>query len=255
MEISFLGAARTVTGSSFLISHDGFSVLVDLGLAQGGDEDTVGRELPVSPYQVDAVVLTHAHIDHSGRLPLLAKEGYAGPIYATGATRLLCSIMLADSAHIQESDAEWESRKNLRRGRKPVEPLYTAEDAAAAVSLFVDVEYGSRVDLTPSLSFTMIDAGHLLGSASVRFSYIEDGQEKSLVFSGDIGNRGVPMLRDPSYFRQADFAVDPGDTLPLQDDHGTEDGRLYDTCIPGQPAVSEGHRGLLLMPEVGLFRR
>ena len=207
MEISFLGAARTVTGSSFLISHDGFSVLVDLGLAQGGDEDTVGRELPVSPYQVDAVVLTHAHIDHSGRLPLLAKEGYAGPIYATGATRLLCSIMLADSAHIQESDAEWESRKNLRRGRKPVEPLYTAEDAAAAVSLFVDVEYGSRVELTPSLSFTMIDAGHLLGSASVRFSYIEDGQEKSLVFSGDIGNRGVPMLRDPSYFRQADFAV------------------------------------------------
>ena len=108
MEISFLGAARTVTGSSFLISHDGFSVIVDLGLAQGGDEDTVGRELPVSPYQVDAVVLTHAHIDHSGRLPLLAKEGYAGPIYATGATRLLCSIMLADSAHIQESDAEWE---------------------------------------------------------------------------------------------------------------------------------------------------
>ncbi len=207
MEIAFLGAARTVTGSSFHITHDGFSVLVDLGLAQGKDADILGDDLSISAEDVDAVILTHAHIDHSGRLPLLAKKGYAGPIYATGATGLLCQIMLRDSAHIQESEAEWESRKNIRKGRKAVEPLYTAEDAESALSLFRDVSYGERVQLSPTLSFEMIDAGHLLGSASVRIFFREEDKERTIVFSGDIGNNSVPMLNDPEYFDSADFVV------------------------------------------------
>ena len=136
MELTFFGAARAVTGSAFLLEHDGFSVLVDLGLPQGSDEKEAGDDLPFSPSMVDAVVLTHAHIDHSGRLPLLAKQGYTGPIYSTEATAELSSIMLEDSAHIQESEAEWKTRKRKRHGEPAVEPLYTAEDADAALELF-----------------------------------------------------------------------------------------------------------------------
>ncbi len=207
MRITFLGAARMVTGSSFLLEHDGFSILVDLGLPQGSDEERIGLSLPVSPSSVDAVILTHAHIDHSGRLPLLAKEGYTGPVYATEATERLASIMLADSAHIQESDAMWKSRRSAREGGSKVEPLYTASDAAAVMDLFVSVPYGHRVALRDDISFVMIDAGHLLGSASVKIFFMEDGKERSVVFSGDIGNTGQPMIRNPEYFDTADFAV------------------------------------------------
>ncbi len=207
MRITFLGAARMVTGSSFLLEHNGFSILVDLGLMQGNDEERAGDELPFSASDIDAVILTHAHIDHSGRLPLLAKEGYSGPIYATEATKRLCSIMLLDSAHIQESDAAWKSRRSAREGREKVEPLYTAADADAALELFQSVPYCQRAFLSDGISFMMIDAGHLLGSASVKIFYTEDGSEKSIVFSGDIGNTGQPMLRNPEYFDSTDWAI------------------------------------------------
>ena len=207
MELTFFGAARTVTGSSFLLEHDGFSVLIDLGLPQGSDERVMGEDLPFSPQMVDAVILTHAHIDHSGRLPLLARMGYAGAIYATEATSELSDIMLEDSAHIQESEAEWKTRKRKRHGEDKVEPLYTAEDARAALELFHTVGYGERVDLSPTLWFEMIDAGHLLGSASARIHCITPSGEKTIVFSGDIGNTDQPMIKDPQYFGEADFAV------------------------------------------------
>lgn len=207
MEITFFGAARTVTGSSFLLEHDGFSVLVDLGLPQGSDEKKMGEDLPFSPAAVDAVILTHAHIDHSGRLPLLAKLAYSGPIYSTAATLSLSSIMLEDSAHIQESEAEWKTRKRKRHGEDAVEPLYTGEDAARALELFHAVEYGERVELSPSMWFEMKDAGHLLGSATIRIHCLTDGGEKSIVFSGDIGNIDQPIIKDPDYFHEADFVV------------------------------------------------
>ena len=207
MEITFFGAARTVTGSSFLLEHDGFSVLVDLGLPQGSDEKKMGEDLPFSPAAVDAVILTHAHIDHSGRLPLLAKLGYSGPIYSTAATLSLSSIMLEDSAHIQESEAEWKTRKRKRHGEDAVEPLYTGEDAARALELFHAVDYGERVELSPSMWFEMKDAGHLLGSATIRIHCLTDGGEKSIVFSGDIGNIDQPIIKDPDYFHEADFVV------------------------------------------------
>ena len=221
MEITFFGAARTVTGSSFLLEHQGFSVLIDLGLPQGSDENKMGEELPFSPSMVDAVILTHAHIDHSGRLPLLAKLGYAGPVYSTSATMELASIMLEDSAHIQESEAEWKTRKRKRHGEPPVEPLYTSADAEAVLELFHPVSYGERVDLSPSMWFELIDAGHLLGSASVRIHCSTDEGEKSIVFSGDIGNIDQPMIRDPRYFHEADFVVMEstyGDRLHDQED-------------------------------------
>ena len=226
MEITFFGAARTVTGSSFLLEHQGFSVLVDLGLPQGSDEKKIGEELPFAPSMVDAVILTHAHIDHSGRLPLLARLGYTGPIYSTAATLSLSSIMLEDSAHIQESEAEWKTRKRKRHGEDAVEPLYTGEDADLALSLFRSVEYGERVDLSPSMWFEFKDAGHLLGSASVRIHCMTDDGEKSIVFSGDIGNIDQPMIKDPDYFHEADFVVMEstyGDRLHNQEDREEKD--------------------------------
>ena len=221
MEITFFGAARTVTGSSFLLEHQGFSVLIDLGLPQGSDEKKMGEDLPFSPSMVDAVILTHAHIDHSGRLPLLAKLGYAGPVYSTSATMELASIMLEDSAHIQESEAEWKTRKRKRHGEPPVEPLYTSSDAEAVLELFHPVSYGERIDLSSSMWFELIDAGHLLGSASVRIHCLTDEGERSIVFSGDIGNIDQPMIRDPLYFHEADFVVMEstyGDRLHEQED-------------------------------------
>ena len=207
MEITFFGAARTVTGSAFLFEHEGFSVLVDLGLPQGSDEKKMGDELPFAPAMVDAVILTHAHIDHSGRLPLLAKLGYSGPIYSTAATFSLATIMLEDSAHIQESEAEWKTRKRKRHGEDAVEPLYTAEDAERALELFHSVSYGERVDLSDKMWFELRDAGHLLGSASVRIHCATENGEKTVVFSGDIGNIDQPIIRDPDYFHHADFVV------------------------------------------------
>ena len=206
MKLSFFGAAHAVTGSCHCVSACGRHILIDCGLQQGRDEQD-NRYLPFVPSLIDYVIVTHAHIDHSGRLPLLAKQGFQGKIYASSMTCKLLDIMLRDSAHIQESDAAWENQKGKRAGKKPVVPLYTLADAQAAIDLTVPVPYGEKVALCDGISFRLTDAGHLLGSAYVELWINEDGVEKKLVFSGDIGNVDQPIIRDPQPICDADYVV------------------------------------------------
>lgn len=206
MKLTFLGAAREVTGSRFLLNACEKNIMVDYGMEQGVDLYE-NAPLPVSESEIDYVFLTHAHIDHSGYLPLLYKNGFRGKIFATEATTDLCEIMLLDSAHIQEMDAEWKNRKAQRSGRPLEEPLYTQEHALKTHELFVPCHYGQRVEVCPGVSIRMVDVGHLLGSASIEVSVTEDGQTKTLVFSGDVGNLRQPLLRDPQYLQKADFVV------------------------------------------------
>lgn len=207
MEITFFGAARHVTGSCTMVRCAGTTILIDCGLPQGSDEKDSGMDFPFSPAQIDYVLLTHAHIDHSGRIPLLYKEGFRGTIYCTDATVDLCSIMLADSGHIQEMEAEWKSRKQVRAGKRPVEPLYTVDDATRSMDLFVGCDYDKILDVAPGVRARFVDAGHLLGSSSIEVWLEEDGEKKKLVFSGDIGNFDQPIVKDPAYLDSADFVV------------------------------------------------
>ena len=206
MKLTFLGAAREVTGSCTLVEAAGHRFLVDCGMEQGRDTYE-NAALPVAPGEIEAVLLTHAHIDHSGHLPYLYKNGFRGPIYATDATTDLCEIMLEDSAHIQEQDAEWKNRKAERSGRELVEPDYTVEDALAVVKLFVPQAYGRTVQVFGGVRATYTDVGHLLGSASISIEITENGRTETIVFSGDIGNLHQPLLRDPQYLSKADYVV------------------------------------------------
>ncbi len=206
MKLCFYGAAHAVTGSCHCVSANGRHILIDCGLQQGRDE-VDNTHLPFASSLIDFVIVTHAHIDHSGRLPLMAKQGFNGGVYASAMTCKLLDIMLRDSAHIQESDAALENRKGSRAGRAPVEPLYTLADAEAAVELLHPVSYGEKVELCPGISFRLTDAGHLLGSSYVELWVNEDGVEKKLVFSGDIGNCDQPIIRDPQPVCDADYVV------------------------------------------------
>ena len=206
MQLHFYGADRAVTGSCHGLSVEGRRVLVDCGLQQGRDE-VDNSSFPFVPGEIDDVIVTHAHIDHSGRLPLLVKNGFQGAIYATDMTCQLLRIMLLDAAHIQESDALYESRRLARSGKDPVEPLYTAADAEAALALLHPVEYGQMTQISDGISFRFTDAGHLLGSAYVELWATEDGQTKKLVFSGDIGNVDQPIIRDPEPVSGADYVI------------------------------------------------
>ncbi|MFH1512053.1 MAG: MBL fold metallo-hydrolase, partial [Bacillota bacterium] len=206
MRLTFLGAAHEVTGSRFLLEACGRRILVDYGMEQGFDlyENT---PLPLPAASIDCVFLTHAHIDHSGWLPLLYKKGFRGRIFTTEATEDLCAIMLMDSAHIQEMEAEWKGRKAVRKGEQPGEPAYTTQDAAETIKLFTPCKYMTRVDIFGGISIRMIDVGHMLGSASIEVSVTEGGKTQIIIFSGDIGNRNQPLLRNPRYFTEADFVV------------------------------------------------
>ena len=206
MQLVFYGADKEVTGSCHCLEACGKKILVDCGLYQGENDDENAR-LPFYPSLIDAVVITHAHIDHSGRLPLLVKNGYHGKIFATGATCDLLSIMLRDSAHIQTVDALNANRRGRREGREPEAPLYTVEDAEAALQRFVPCAYGETVQLFDGVRFRMTDAGHLLGSASVEMWVTENGETRKIVFSGDIGNKNQPIIRDPQYLTEADYVV------------------------------------------------
>lgn len=206
MQLVFYGADREVTGSCHCLEACGKKILIDCGLRQSSN-DLASNRLPFYASQIDGVIVTHAHIDHSGRLPLLMKEGYQGKIYATGATCDLMKIMLRDSAHIQEMDAVTDSRKGRRAGLSPQGPLYTVEDAEATFPHFVPCTYGETVKLCDGISFRMVDAGHLLGSASVEVWVTENGATKKIVFSGDIGNLNQPIIRDPQYITEADYVV------------------------------------------------
>ncbi|MCH3908226.1 MAG: MBL fold metallo-hydrolase [Sphaerochaeta sp.] len=207
MQITFIGAARHVTGSCTLLECGGKRILIDCGMPQGNDERDMGDQLPFRAAMIDAVLLTHAHIDHSGWLPLLYKEGFRGAIWSTEATADLCEIMLADSGHIQEMEAEWRDRKAMRGGGQRVEPIYTAEDAAQVMSCFRESEYGQLQDLGGGVRFRFVDAGHLLGSASIEVWLEEQGQKRKMVFSGDVGNFDQPLIKDPHYLDDADYVM------------------------------------------------
>ena len=206
MKLTFLGAAHEVTGSCYLLQTGGHNLLVDCGMEQGPDLFE-NQALPVNPWEVEAVLVTHAHIDHSGKLPLLYKEGFQGRIYATEATCELCGIMLRDSAHIQEFEASWRNRKAKRSGRPEYVPIYTTEDAEGVLEHFTPCEYHRETEILPGITAEFIDAGHLLGSASIRIKATEDGETVSIVFSGDIGNTDKPILRDPEHFTEADYVI------------------------------------------------
>ena len=206
MKVTFIGALHEVTGSCTLLECGHNKVLVDYGMEQGLNVFE-NVELPVSPAEIDCVFLTHAHIDHSGLLPLLYKNGFRGKIYATEATCSLCSIMLLDSAHIQESDAEWKSRKAIRAGRPPVEPLYSVKDAEGVLKHFRPCHYGRKKQVEEDISIRFSDMGHLLGSSSIEIWLQEGETEKKIVFSGDVGNENQPIINVPQMVEEADYVV------------------------------------------------
>ncbi len=206
MDLTFLGAAHEVTGSCTLLRACGKNILIDCGMEQGADIYE-NCQLPLAPAEVDAILLTHAHIDHSGKIPAMVAQGFQGPIYATQATHRLCDIMLRDSAHIQEFEAEWRNRKAQRSGESAYVPLYTMADAVRALSQFRPGPYGAIVELFPGITATFEDAGHLLGSASIRIEVCEEGVTRSVLFSGDVGNYARPLIRDPQPPQCADVVV------------------------------------------------
>lgn len=210
MKLSFHGAAQTVTGSQFLVEANGKQLLVDCGMYQGKRAETYSRNrsFPYDPRHVDALVLTHAHIDHSGNLPNLVKHGYDRPIHATSATCDLADLMLRDSGHIQEADAEYVNKKRAEHHEPPIEPLYTIEDAARVSRLFIPEEYGKPFQPIPGVTIRLVEAGHVLGSASVEMEVEEPGGKKTrLWFSGDIGRRDLPILRDPVLPQNVDYLI------------------------------------------------
>ena len=206
MKLTFLGAAHEVTGSCTLLEAAGKNILIDCGMEQGADIYE-NCELPIAASQIDAILLTHAHIDHSGKIPAMTAQGFKGPVYATEAARRLCDIMLRDSAHIQEFEAEWRNRKAQRAGEPAYVPLYTMRDAEAALSQFHGCGYNAPIEIFPGISVSFSDAGHLLGSASILVTVAEEGETRSILFSGDLGNRDRPLIRDPQSPPAADYVV------------------------------------------------
>ena len=206
MRLIFIGADHEVTGSCHVLEVCGRYILVDCGMEQGTD-DFESAELPMNIADIDYVLLTHAHIDHSGMLPLLYARGFRGDVIATPATVDLCDIMLKDSAHIQMTEAEWKNRKGQRAGKEPVVPIYDMNDAEGVLEHFVSCDYDKVMDLCEGVKVKFSDAGHLLGSASIEVWINEDGEERKIVFSGDIGNLNRPIIKDPSYINDADYVV------------------------------------------------
>ncbi|MEE1379439.1 MAG: MBL fold metallo-hydrolase RNA specificity domain-containing protein [Clostridia bacterium] len=209
MKITFLGATKIVTGSNFLVEAAGKKFLVDCGLYQGKAEleEQNYREFDYNPAEIDFMLLTHAHIDHSGRIPKLYNDGFKGPIYAHKATCDLCQIMLPDSGHIQEMEAEWKNKKRIRKGQQTRGPLYTAEDALKCMEIFVPVKYDEIIQVSENIYVRFNDAGHMLGSSTIEIWAKEDGKETKAVFSGDLGNNDIPLLSEPTMIDNCDYLV------------------------------------------------
>lgn len=209
MKITFLGAAKTVTGSNFLVEAAGKKFLVDCGMYQGKATEEKDNDDPFlfNVQDVDFMLLTHAHIDHSGRIPKLYNEGYRNPVYATKATCDLCKIMIPDSGHIQEMEIEWKNRKRKREGKQELPPLYTAEQAAKSVELFKPVSYDEIIDIDENIKVRFNDAGHMLGSAIIEVWVTENGKTEKAVFTGDIGNNDIPLLASPTMIESADYLI------------------------------------------------
>jgi metallo-beta-lactamase family protein len=252
MKIHFLGGVETVTGSQHLVEVDGKRVLRDCGLYQGRRKEAreINSRFPFEVSGLDAVVVSHAHIDHCGNMPSLARDGYRGPIHATTATAALCEIMLRDAAHIQEQDAAYLNQKTNRKGLEPVVPLYTVNDAEDAIRLFHGHLYGEIVDLSPALSVTFNNAGHILGAALTTFTVRENGRTLRLAFAVDLGRRNLPLIQDPEILRDIDVMIVEstyGDRL--HDDAEKEEDQLAD-------AVEKTFRrgGKVIIPSFALER-
>ena len=209
MKITFLGATKTVTGSNYLVEAAGKKFLVDCGMWQGSSEleEENAQDFEFDPKEIDFMLLTHAHIDHSGRIPKLYNEGFKNKIYAHKATCDLCALMLPDSGHIQEMESEWKNKKRIRKGLEPREPLYTAEQAARCLEIFEAVKYDEIIEIDENIHARFNDAGHMLGSSIIEVWVKEDGKETKTVFSGDLGNNDIPLLASPTMIETADFLV------------------------------------------------
>jgi metallo-beta-lactamase family protein len=254
MEIKFIGAAQTVTGSRHMLtSNNGYKILLDCGLYQskGSETDALNRHLGFDPAQIDCVILSHAHIDHSGNLPNLVKQGYRKKIFCTPATADLCKIMLADCAKIQENDTDFLNKKRIEEGRELIEPIYDQLDVERCLRLFHTLEYGKWFPLNEEISFMFTDAGHILGSACVHVQYKENGQTKQITYTGDIGNPNDLLLKSPEKFPQADYIICEstyGNRLhPAAEESESELLRIVtETCVKKQ--------GKLLIPAFSLGR-
>lgn len=209
MKITFLGATKTVTGSNYLVEAAGKKFLVDCGMWQGKKEleEENFEEFDFNPADIDFMLLTHAHIDHSGRIPKLYNEGFKNKIYTHKATCDLCALMLPDSGHIQEMENEWKNRKRMRKGLPAREPLYTAEQAARCLELFEPVQYDQIIEITPDIHVRFNDAGHMLGSSIIELWVNENGKQTKTVFTGDLGNNDIPLLSEPTMIEDADYLV------------------------------------------------
>lgn len=234
MDITFLGAAGTVTGSCHLVRVGGKSLLLDCGQFQGGHvEEAHNRDrLEIDPSEVDAVVLSHAHIDHSGRLPLIRKQGFTGPIYTHHASRALCEIMLRDSGYLHEKDAEWENKRRARKHLPEIEPLYTRADADAVMEQFHGIEFGERQNILPGVDVCLRKAGHILGAAVVELWLTEGAAQRKLVFSGDLGYGDAAVMDPPTRIEQADLVL-------MESTYGDRNHRPFESTVEELGAIFE----------------
>jgi len=252
MNIQFLGAAGEVTGSCHLISVNNFQILLECGLVQGRPEDEARnyQPFPFDPKKIDAVILSHSHIDHSGRLPLLHKRGFNGPVYTNPACADLCQIMLQDAGHINEKDVQWENKKRQRKNLSDLEPLYSVNDADAVLSQFVTFNYGKKYEILPGVSVRFNDAGHILGSSIIELWLTENDEQRKLVFSGDLGHKNSPIVRDPSIIHDADLVI-------MESTYGDRLHRSQkETEIELQNIIEEAYRnkGNILIPSFAVGR-
>ena len=245
-ELQFFGATERVTGSLYVVTAGQSRIVLECGLVQGmADEEARNREpFPFSAEEIDAVVISHSHIDHSGRVPLLVKQGYTGPVYTHEASKALCDIMLPDSGYLNEKEAEWENKKRGRRGKQRVMPLYTREDAQACIQKFVGLDYEAPIEIAPGLTLTLFDAGHILGSSIVQLVYDDNGSQRTLVFSGDLGYRDAPLMDPTTRLKQADAVV-------MESTYGDRNHRPISETLEQLTAVFESARaahGNVLIP-------
>ena len=227
MNLQFLGAAHTVTGSCYLLEANDHKVLIDCGMFQGARNlrDLNYNDFRFVPSDIDCVLLTHAHVDHCGLIPKLCKQGFKGDIYATKATCDLVNIMLPDSAHIQESDAQITNRKGQRMGKTPIAPLYTIDDAMASLKQFVPIDYDQEINPVKGIRAIYKDAGHIMGSAIIEVYVTENGEETKIVFTGDLGQPDQPIIKDPTHIKEADYLV-------IESTYGDRKHQIYDKETP-----------------------
>jgi len=252
LQLQFLGATQEVTGSCYLLRVGAYSLLVECGLIQGTPEDEArnAKPFPFDVGSIDAVVLTHSHLDHSGRLPLLAKAGFDGPIFTHHASADLCKILLKDSGYLNEREVEWQNRKRQRKHLPLIEPLYTMADAELVMDQFVPLDYSVETEILPGVKIRLNDAGHILGSSIVEMWLSDKGVTRKLVFSGDLGHRGAPILQDPAVIKQADLVL-------MESTYGDRDHRPWDETWDELEQVllnAKHDKGIVMIPSFAVGR-